>query len=114
VLKKVLPTLGVTVASSLAGGILAVSSLAYLGIGSQPPTPTWGGMLSDDMTYLSNAGYAPLFPGLAIVIVVGALGLIADGLRDATRTGAIEVTGDEEALSSQSAQPSLSGVERVA
>jgi len=82
--KKVLPTVAVTTAQSLAIGLLLVSSLAFLGIGAQPPLPTWGGMLSEDLQYLSNDPWAAIFPGLAIVVAVASLGIIADGLRDAT------------------------------
>jgi peptide/nickel transport system permease protein len=82
--KKVLPTVAVTTAQSLALGLLLVSSLAFLGIGAQPPLPTWGGMLSEDLQYLSNDPWAAIFPGLAIVVAVASLGIIADGLRDAT------------------------------
>jgi peptide/nickel transport system permease protein len=82
--RKVLPTVAVTIASSIAAGILIVSSLSFLGVGAQPPMPTWGGMLSEDMNYLAQNSYEAIFPGLAIVITVFALGIVADGLRDAT------------------------------
>jgi peptide/nickel transport system permease protein len=81
--KKVLPTVAVTVASQMGAGILIVSSLSFLGVGSQPPTPTWGAMLSSDMNYLSLDSYQAIFPGIAIVLAVGCLSLIADGIRDA-------------------------------
>jgi peptide/nickel transport system permease protein len=101
--RKVLPTIAVQVASTMAGGILAVSSLAYLGVGSQPPTPTWGGMLASDMNYLANAGYAAIFPGIAIVLTVASLGIIADCLRDATRSGADAVSGAATSVDSRQA-----------
>jgi peptide/nickel transport system permease protein len=82
--RKVLPTVAVTIAQTMAGGILIVSSLSFLGVGAQPPMPTWGGMLSEDMPYLAQNSYQAIFPGLMIVITVCALGLIADGIRDAT------------------------------
>lgn len=85
--RKVLPTIAVTITASAAGAILAVSSLAYLGVGSPPPAPTWGGMLASDMDYLSVSDWQPILPGIAIVLTVAALGIIADAIRDATREG---------------------------
>jgi peptide/nickel transport system permease protein len=82
--RKVLPTVAVTIAQTMASGILIVSSLSFLGVGAQPPMPTWGGMLSEDMAYLAENSYQAIFPGVMIVLTVCALGLIADGLRDAT------------------------------
>jgi peptide/nickel transport system permease protein len=82
--RKILPTVAVTTASSMAAGLLAVSSLAFLGVGMQPPAPTWGGMLSQDLTYLSQVGWLVIFPGLAVVFPVAALGVLADRLRDIT------------------------------
>jgi peptide/nickel transport system permease protein len=86
--RKVFPTVAVTSASMMANGLLAVSTLAFLGIGAQPPTPTWGGMLSEDLNYLSNAGLSALWPGLVILASVASLSIIADGLRDATGSAA--------------------------
>jgi peptide/nickel transport system permease protein len=86
VARKVVPTIAVTTAQAMAGGLLAVSSLAFLGIGAQPPLPTWGGMLSEDLQFLSNNGWVAIWPGLAIVLSVGSLSIIADGLRDAMGT----------------------------
>lgn len=104
--RKVLPTMAVTATSTLAAGILAVSSLSYLGVGSQPPLPTWGGMLASDMNYLSKASYSAIFPGIAIALTVGALGIIADSLRDATRPGVRYATAAEVA---SDAEPELLG-----
>lgn len=90
--RKVLPTVAVAIAQHMASGILVVSSLSFLGIGAQPPLPTWGGMLSEDLPYLAQNGYEAIFPGIAIVLTVGALSLIADGIRDATgATGDLQV-----------------------
>ena len=65
VVRKVLPTMAVTTASAAAGALLAVSFLTFLGIGVVPPAPTWGGVLSSDLDYLSQAPWAPFIPGAA-------------------------------------------------
>ncbi len=86
VLRKVLPSIAVTTASMTAAALLTVSFLTFLGIGVQPPAPTWGGVLSSDLGYLAQAPWAPFIPGALIAITVGALNILADALRD--RTGA--------------------------
>ncbi len=63
--------------------IIAESSLSFLGLGVQPPTPSWGAMLSQGREYLSTAWWLGLFPGIALVITVLATNLFGDGLRDA-------------------------------
>jgi peptide/nickel transport system permease protein len=69
-----------TVAFSQA--ILIEASLSYLGLSAQPPTPSWGNMLSDGRTYLETAPWISVFPGLAIMTAVLAFNLLGDGLRD--------------------------------
>jgi peptide/nickel transport system permease protein len=61
--------------------ILLESGLSYLGLGVQPPLPTWGNMLSDGRLYLTSAWWFSTFPGLAIMIVVLGVNLFAEGLR---------------------------------
>ncbi|MCD2173547.1 ABC transporter permease [Rhizobium sp. C4] len=63
-------------------GILADAALSYVGLGAQPPTPSWGRMLSDAQTMISLAPHMALFPGAAIVLTVLGLNLMGDGLRD--------------------------------
>jgi peptide/nickel transport system permease protein len=63
-------------------GILAEAGLSYIGLGVQPPTPSWGRMLADSQTFFSFAPHLALFPGLAIVLTVLGLNLMGDGLRD--------------------------------
>src|SRR5690606_14195976 len=63
-------------------GILAEAALAYIGLGAQPPTPSWGKMLADAQTMISLAPHVALVPGLAIVFTVLGLNLMGDGLRD--------------------------------
>ncbi len=63
-------------------GILAEAGLSYVGLGVQPPTPSWGRMLAESQTMISFAPHLALFPGLAIVLTVLGLNLMGDGLRD--------------------------------
>jgi peptide/nickel transport system permease protein len=89
VVRKVLPTMAVTTASATAAALLAVSFLTFLGIGVVPPAPTWGGVLSSDLDYLSQAPWAPFIPGLLIAITVGALNALADAFRDRADAGTL-------------------------
>lgn len=66
----------------IAGGILSASSLSFLGLGVQPPDPEWGAMLSGGRTYMLDNPTLTLFPGLCIMIVILALNMLGDGLRD--------------------------------
>lgn len=72
----VLSTIGI------AGSILSAAGLSYLGLGAQPPTPEWGAMLSSARAFVRDAWWIATFPGIAIMIVVLALNLVGDGLRD--------------------------------
>lgn len=63
--------------------ILSVSTLSYIGMGIQAPTPDWGNMLSGARTYIRGNGYLVMGPGLALMITICAFNLIGDGLRDA-------------------------------
>ncbi len=67
----------------MAGAILAISGLSYIGLGAQPPSPEWGSMLSQARLYLQRAWWITTFPGLAIMMAVMAINLIGDALRDA-------------------------------
>lgn len=75
----------VIVAATLGTGtaILAAAALSFLGLGSQPPSPEWGRMLSEGRAYLRDQWWISTFPGLAIVLTVLAMNLLGDGLRDA-------------------------------
>lgn len=70
---------------SIGGVILAESALSYLGLGIQPPTPSWGNMLqsAQDFNIMLNAWWFPLFPGLMILTTVLSFNFVGDGLRDA-------------------------------
>jgi peptide/nickel transport system permease protein len=63
-------------------GILAEAGLSYVGLGAQPPTPSWGRMLAESQTMISFAPWLAIFPGMAIVLTVLGLNLMGDGLRD--------------------------------
>lgn len=64
--------------------ILAEAALSYLGLGAQPPSPTWGRMLSEAQTLMYQAPQLAIYPGLCIVAAVMGFGLLGDGLRDVT------------------------------
>ena len=81
---KVLPPVAVALANAMGHGLIVVSSLTFLGIGVQPPAPSWGGLLASDLGYLSYRPYAPLFPTVLIMVTVWALNLLADAIRDVT------------------------------
>ncbi|MDI6901494.1 MAG: ABC transporter permease [Anaerosomatales bacterium] len=68
---------------SIGSAILSEAALSFLGMGVQPPTPSWGGMLSDARAFLFSAPHMMLFPGIAILTTVLAFVLMGDGLRDA-------------------------------
>lgn len=79
---KVLPPIAVALAQTIGVGFIIVSSLTFLGIGIQPPAPTWGGLLASDLGYLSHQPWAPLAPALLIMVTVWAANLLADTIRD--------------------------------
>ena len=68
---------------NFAFAVLAEASLAFLGLGNKPPSPSWGSMLSSSYGFLELAPWAALFPGLAIALTVLGFNLLGDGLRDA-------------------------------
>ncbi len=68
---------------SIATTILFESTLSYIGLGVQPPTPSWGQMISEGQSYYLSAPHLVIYPGLAIMITVLAFNLVGDGLRDA-------------------------------
>lgn len=68
---------------SVGGAIIAEAALSFLGIGVQPPTPSWGYMLSESRNYIFTSPWLMIFPGLAILLTVLGFVLLGDGLRDA-------------------------------
>jgi len=81
---KILPNVAVAGAHAMGSALLVVASLAFLGLGIIPPTPTWGGMLSADLGFLQQRPWAPLYPGLLMMLTVGSLNILADCIRDAS------------------------------
>jgi len=67
----------------LGGAIMATAGLSYIGLGAQPPSPEWGAMLNYGRSYLRDAWWMSVFPGLAIFVAVLCVNLLGDGLRDA-------------------------------
>lgn len=82
-LPNVLPVLLVQASLGMAGAILAEASLSFLGLGIQPPTPSWGAMINAGRGHLLNAPHLALFPGLAILATVMGLNFLGDSLIDA-------------------------------
>jgi peptide/nickel transport system permease protein len=83
VLPNVAGVLIVQLTIQLALAVLTEAGLSYLGLGIRPPNPSWGRMLSDAQTYLSQAPHLAIVPGVAIALSVLGLNLLGDGLRDA-------------------------------
>jgi len=83
VLPNVLPPLIVQATLTIATAIIAEASLSFLGLGQQPPAPSWGSMLNTAKNYMSQAPWMSVFPGGAIFLVVLGFNLLGDGLRDA-------------------------------
>ena len=87
ILKYILPNclspIIVAVTLRVGSTIIGASTLSFLGLGVQPPTPEWGAMLSDGRNFIRGYPYITLYPGLAIMITVLALNMFGDGLRDA-------------------------------
>ncbi len=83
VLPQLVPTIIVWGTLGIATNVMLEASLSFLGIGVQPPTPSWGGMIQDAQSYYRTAPWLVIFPGLAIMVTVFAFNLLGDGLRDA-------------------------------
>jgi peptide/nickel transport system permease protein len=82
ILPNVVAPLIVTATLGLGTAILSAAALGFLGLGSQPPQPEWGRMLSEGRDYLREAWWISTFPGLGIMLTVLAMNLLGDGLRD--------------------------------
>ena len=83
ILPNILPALLVQATLSIAAAIIAEASLSFLGLGQQPPAPSWGSMLNTAQRFLTNAPWMAIYPGLAIFLTVLSFNLLGDGLRDA-------------------------------
>jgi peptide/nickel transport system permease protein len=83
ILPNVLPPLIVQASLAIAAAIIAEASLSFLGLGQQPPAPSWGSMLNTAKNYVDNAPWMAIWPGLSIFLLVLSFNLLGDGLRDA-------------------------------
>jgi peptide/nickel transport system permease protein len=81
-LPNVLPSLLIQATFGMAAAIIAEGSLSFLGLGAEPPSPSWGSMLNEGRQFILVAPHLTAFPGLAIMATVLALNLVGDGLRD--------------------------------
>ncbi len=83
ILPNAMAPLIVEVTMAIAGAILSIAGLSFLGLGIQPPLPEWGAMLTNARGYIRDAWHITVFPGLVILVTILALNIIGDGLRDA-------------------------------
>lgn len=83
ILPNIMPALLVQATLAIAAAIIAEASLSFLGLGQQPPAPSWGSMLNTAQRFLTNAPWMAVWPGLAIFLSVLSFNLLGDGLRDA-------------------------------
>ena len=83
ILPNVVAPIVVLASLTVSDAVLTAASLSFLGLGSQPPTPEWGAMLSDGRPFLRNAWWLSLFPGLMLTLTVLGSNIVGDGLRDA-------------------------------
>jgi peptide/nickel transport system permease protein len=83
ILPNIMPALLVQATLAIAAAIIAEASLSFLGLGQQPPAPSWGSMLNTAQRFLTSAPWMAVWPGLAIFLSVLSFNLLGDGLRDA-------------------------------
>jgi peptide/nickel transport system permease protein len=83
ILPNVVPPLIVQATLAIAAAIIAEAALSFLGLGQQPPEPSWGSMLNTAKNYIDNAPWMAIWPGLSIFLLVLCFNLLGDGLRDA-------------------------------
>jgi len=83
VLPNAMPALIVQATLAIAAAIIAEASLSFLGLGQQPPAPSWGSMLNTAKNYVDNAPWMAIWPGVSIFLLVLSFNLVGDGLRDA-------------------------------
>src|SRR5262249_15708816 len=83
ILPNIAPALIVQATLAIAAAIIAEASLSFLGLGQQPPAPSWGSMLNSAQRFLANQPWMPVWRGVAIFLSVLSFNLVGDGLRDA-------------------------------
>lgn len=82
ILPNIIPSLIVLISNNLPGTIMATTTLSFLGLGSQPPSPDWGLAISQGMNYINRAQWLSIFPGLALVYTVLGFNILGEGMRD--------------------------------
>ncbi len=82
-LPNALAPLLVQASFDMGAAIVSAAGLSFIGFGAQPPTPEWGVMISEGRNFISTEPWLSLFPGIAILLAVGAFNVLGDGLRDA-------------------------------
>jgi peptide/nickel transport system permease protein len=83
ILPNITAPLMVQATLAIAAAVIAEASLSFLGLGQQPPAPSWGSMLNTAKNYIDNAPWMAIWPGLSIFLLVLAFNILGDGLRDA-------------------------------
>lgn len=83
ILPNIVPPLIVQATLTVAAAIIAEAALSFLGLGQQPPAPSWGSMLNTAKNYIDNAPWMAVWPGISIFLLVLSFNLLGDGLRDA-------------------------------
>jgi len=83
ILPNIVPPLTVQATLAAAAAIIAEAALSFLGLGQQPPAPSWGSMLNTAKNYIDNAPWMAIWPGISIFLLVLSFNLLGDGLRDA-------------------------------
>ena len=83
VLPNIVPPLLVQATLAIAAAVIAEASLSFLGLGQQPPQPSWGSMLNTAKNYIDNAPWMAIWPGVSIFLLVLSFNVVGDGLRDA-------------------------------
>lgn len=82
ILPNIVPVIIVTVSMQLPGTIMSTTTLSFLGVGSMPPSPDWGLMVSESIDYIARGPWMCIFPGLALVYTVFGFNILGEGLRD--------------------------------
>ncbi len=82
ILPNIIPVLIVTISMELPGIVMSTTTLSFLGVGSQPPSPDWGLMVSEGINFISRGPWLCIFPGLALIYTVFGFNVLGEGLRD--------------------------------
>jgi len=98
IMPQIAPLLVIQATTTFSGAVLSEASLSYLGVGTQPPVPSWGRMLLEATRALAIAPWMAVFPGLALALTVLGINLLGDGLRDALDPQLRRVAGKEPVL----------------